>query len=450
MQTIKRLSLYLFLGLLSYIPLHIFLSTWVGTSFGILSFMKGAKDGVMVVGFSCALIASWRQAWFGNLILKNKLTWLLIAYTAVTLLMAALKPTDPNAEALGVVYNLRFLVFFAYAGLLVRLYDPVKLRKVAVTFVLLVALPVLFFGVLQYTILPNNSLGHVGYSRENGVLPAFFIDDKPDLERVMSTLRDPNAFGSYIIIITTIILAFGLEKKLTKPVMASWLALCGLCMIFTFSRSAWIGLVVSTIALLAICYRQKLTRLANIKIWVMSVITVVAIAGITGYAFRNTYLVRNIIFHADEHTVLEDPNEIRTRVTAESIKAITTTPLGHGPGTAGLASIRNHAQGTRLTENYYLQIGYETGLLGIGLFLIILLAVGLMLFRQAAEPLALALVASLAGLMVTNLLVHIWSNEAVAYTWWGLAGFYWTGSPAGLKPSIMRGTNKTARGRRNG
>jgi hypothetical protein len=35
-----------------------------------------------------------------------------------------------------------------------------------------------------------------------------------------------------------------------------------------------------------------------------------------------------------------------------------------------------------------------------------------------------ALLASFAGLALTNFLVHIWSNEAVAYTWWGLAGLY--------------------------
>lgn len=98
-------------------------------------------------------------------------------------------------------------------------------------------------------------------------------------------------------------------------------------------------------------------------------------------------------------------------------------PAGYGPGTAGLTSIRNQEQGTVLNENYYLQIAYEVGVIGLLLFLTILVMVTVYLWRQSAQiPVALALLASFAGLALTNVLVHIWSNEAVAYSWWGLAG----------------------------
>ena len=92
-----------------------------------------------------------------------------------------------------------------------------------------------------------------------------------------------------------------------------------------------------------------------------------------------------------------------------------------------LASIRNNTQGTILNENYYLQIGTEVGIFGLGLFLAILFVVARRLYWLRSNPLALALLASFVGLAVTNLLVHIWSNEAVAYTWWGLAALTITG-----------------------
>jgi hypothetical protein len=99
-------------------------------------------------------------------------------------------------------------------------------------------------------------------------------------------------------------------------------------------------------------------------------------------------------------------------------------PLGDGPGTAGLASIRDPSS-TQLNENYYLQIASEVGILGLAVFLAILVIVARRLYLvHKNNPIAVALLASFAGLAVTNFLVHIWSNQAVAYTWWGLAGLF--------------------------
>src|SRR5690606_20156455 len=116
-------------------------------------------------------------------------------------------------------------------------------------------------------------------------------------------------------------------------------------------------------------------------------------------------------------------------------EAVVEQPLGYGPGTAGLASIRNDEQGTILNENYYLQIAHETGVVGLVLFLAIVVWVLVLLiktYNRDDNLIALALVSALAGLMFTNLLVHIWSNEAVAYIFWGLAGLYT------IKPSTKK------------
>jgi len=148
---------------------------------------------------------------------------------------------------------------------------------------------------------------------------------------------------------------------------------------------------------------------------------VLVVVGVGLAALWQTYLVQNVILHADKSTVLEDPNQLRVRFFKESVQDIVQNPLGHGPGTAGLVSVRNNRQGTILNENCYLQIGTEVGLIGLALFVAILIWVGIRLWR-AQNPVARALLASFVGLALTNFLVHIWSNEAVAYTWWGLAG----------------------------
>lgn len=424
-QTIQswlaRVGRWVFIGLLAYMPLHIFLSTWIGTSLQVLELTRILKDVVLIVGFGTTLLVAWNKPWFKG-IWRDKLVVLILVYGALTLLLALLRPTDLDAEILGVVYNTRFLIFFLYGLLLVNL-SPNKLRRHALVAVLGSALIVLCFGIIQYTVLPNSALSHVGYARQNGVLPAFFIDDKPDLERIMSTLRDPNSFGSYVIIIGSLALALILRRKKEQKLAVGFMLLSVLCLWQSFSRSAWIGFIVAILTGLAVNLSKIKLPKKNLQ-GIAGVLAglVLIVLGVT-YISKDTYFVKNVVFHADESTVLEDPNELRIRFWKESLQNVAQDPLGSGPGTAGLASIRNNIQGTELNENYYLQIASEVGVVGIGLFFAILAVTGLRMLKLTQKDwLALALFASFTGLLITNFLVHIWSNEAVAYTWWGLAG----------------------------
>jgi len=58
----------------------------------------------------------------------------------------------------------------------------------------------------------------------------------------------------------------------------------------------------------------------------------------------------------------------------------------------------------------------------IGLFMLITVGVGYLLWLRRDHPLALALFASLVGLTFINLLSHAWADDTLAYIWWGLAG----------------------------
>src|SRR5207237_8565649 len=109
-----------------------------------------------------------------------------------------------------------------------------------------------------YNLLPYYVRQLVGYRRANGVLPVFLIDDKPDLERIMSTIRDPNSLGSYIVVIMSLALAFLVRRKALRQLTLGLLALGGMCLVFTFSRSAWLGCLAAATVLLAIQYGSKL------------------------------------------------------------------------------------------------------------------------------------------------------------------------------------------------
>ena len=425
----SKTSLYIFYGLLAYVPVHIFISTWLGTTFGVLEVAKILKDIVLVIGFAAALFVAVRKDWFWPL-LRTPIVGLIVAYAVFTLSLALIRPTQQDAELLGIVYNLRFFVFFLYAVLLVRLFDVVYLVRRSLQIVLSVGAFVALFGLFQYAVLPDTALTHVGYSRENGVLPAFHIDDKPDLERVMSTVRDPNSLGSYLIITGTLFGAALLATRWrsVKPMLAVGLGLTSLCLLLTFSRSAWLGAAVAAVVFAGLYFvrRYDMRQLLAAHQQVVSALLVgLVLLTTVAIAAKDSYFMQNVIFHADSTTTLEDPNELRLRFWQESLDAAVEQPFGYGPGTAGLASIRNTEQGTVLNENYYLQILHEVGVIGLLLFLAILAVTAYLLLKayyQADNLLALALFAAFAGLLLTNFLVHIWANEAVAYTFWGLVG----------------------------
>lgn len=422
MEKIRRASLYLFFGLLVYMPLHIFLSTWLGTTFGVLEFAKVFKDIVLFAGFLMIFAASVREAWFKTFF-KDRLVWLIAGYALLTVLLALIKPTDQEAETLAVVYNLRFLLFFVYALLLSRFYKGQWLVRKAMQTVLAVGLVVMVFGAVQYLWLPDSALRHVGYNRSNGVLPVFYIDEKPDLERIMSTVRDPNSYGAYLLIIMAIATSVWLwnKNKDLRKMMLGFLGLAVMNLYFTFSRSAWIGAVLTVPVVLIMYAKYKKGFNVSRKIWLPAAALLLILLG-SAYAARDTYFVKNVVLHSDESTVMEDPNELRIRFFRESLQASAENPLGFGPGRAGIVSIRNDEQGVLLTENYYLQILYETGVVGLILFVGILVTVAWRLYRLGGAWAATALLAAFVGIAASNVLNHVWTVEAVAYTWWGLAG----------------------------
>jgi hypothetical protein len=445
MKKLTKFVEYIFLGLLFYMPLHIFISTWVGSTFGILGFTKSLKDIVLFVGLLITIALWLRSTGVSKKrkLAQDKLFIIMGCYSILTLLLAIVMPTDETSEILGVVYNLRFFAMFVYGALLLDIKGTAEdrglLQKRSVTAVLVSAGVVVSFGIIQYLILPNDFLSHFGYSVQNGVFPAFFIDNKPDLERIMSTIRDPNSLGSYLMIILSLCFAWYITKNKPKPYNKPnmWvnilLLMTMISLWFSFSRSAWIGAVLAVTIILKlqngksknVSQNKKSYYKRPIALFLSSIITI-ALVG-TLMSVKDTYFVQNIVLHADESTTLEDPNELRIKFIKQSFVDIAENPEGLGPGRAGLASIKNKKQGTILNENYYLQIATETGVIGVILFILInfmVLKRLLTLYLIKNNWVLLALFASGFGLFFTNLLVHIWSNEAVAYTWWGLSGIY--------------------------
>lgn len=420
MDILRRVPYWGFLALLVYMPFHIFLSQSLSVATGGLEAWKVGKD-VSLFGltlFTICLIFFYK--------IKDKLFFVLlggvVAYALLHLILwATHADLHTDSAMLGIVYNNRVLCFLLLGYGAALLNPRVFAFRSIVKFVLILSTIVAFLGVLQY-LLPKDILTHLGYSLERGVRPAFFIEDNPTLPRIMSTLREPNALGAYLVLPISILtlLVARLRTQGQRILVSGMLVLHLLALFLTHSRSAWLATIVAVGIVLCWNYRQHLSRIVR-RYW-PAVIGLVLLLGMATFLARDSYFFQHYIIHSDPTEVVEDldSNDYHLLLVRQGIQGVIDEPLGHGPGTAGIVSIRNPGGG-QLTENYYVQIAYETGVLGLVVFVAIS---GLVYWRlyNRHDWVGVVLMASFWAYVLTNMLLHTWSNEAVAAQWWLLAG----------------------------
>jgi len=421
MHKLQKYLAYSALGLLAYMPFHVFISQWVSTGTGGLDAWKIGKD---VFAAALTIICVAAVVWTRK---HTKLYLYLlggtIAYGLLHLVIMAATDQPSDTGLLATTYNVR-LFCYAIIGYSVVLLAPkvVAPKKLAKLLIILSTIACLI-ALLQW-VLPKDVMTHFGYSIERGVKPNFFIDDKPDLLRVFSTLRDPNSLGAFLILPFTL-LSYGLVKfwKTNKrTLIGGLLMLHGLILFLTFSRGAWLGTAVA-LAVLLVCskeFKRHFNKRLLRQYGVLLAASLVVLGGLV-FVLRDQYVVQNVVFHSDENTQLTDSNNLHLLSIQAGLDGVAGQPFGHGPGTAGLVSIHQD-EGALITENYFVQIAYEVGLFGLFLMLALMSLIVTELWPKRRDPLVLALIASFAGLTLMNMLFHTWANEAVAASWFLLAG----------------------------
>lgn len=420
MQNIKRLSYLFCLALLVYMPFHIFLSQWLSTFTGGLDLWKIGKDIFLIAAtlFTICLVL-WQRK--GNRVFYGLIIFAFL-YGALHLILWFANPGIFKLSAeLGIIYNMRLplcLILGYGTVLLIPKFAFSSVIKIAIYISTLVA----FLGIVQY-FLPKDLLTHFGYSVARGARAAFYIDDNSNLPlRIISTLREPNALGAYLILPATALFAFLLEKKdkNLRQVLAGALGIHLLAIVLTQSRSALLGVVLACAQIL--WWRNKVWLLKQVKRHRITLAGLTILVLISGFSARNTPFFQSYVIHSNkgEQRTDLDSNAYHAQFIREGLKGIYHKPLGHGPGTAGLASIQN-PKGGLLTENYYIQIGYELGLLGLALFIGLNVWIYYKL-HQRKDTFGRIMCAAFWAYVLTNMLLHTWSNEAVATQFWLLAG----------------------------
>ncbi len=414
-------------------PLHVFISQSASLLTGGLDIWKAAKDIILFALVPIMIYVSFKKGLFRHKSFRN-IVILGGAYAFIHLLFVLFDKNDDTYSAIvASVYNTRLFGFLLLGYLSVSLNkSPKRHLRILLTTAVLISTLVAVFGVMQY-FLPHNLLESVGYSLDRGVKPLFFIDDRPELPRIMSTLKDPNSLGAYLVL-PTLALGYSLKEKAAnlalfvrtfRPSALTVMFLVHIIALWlTFSRGALLSLIIAGATLVYLSNQEIFARTIK-KYWIVILCIGLLVIGAT-YAARNSSFVQDYVLHAAVSSEEQDPNEKRIGLQQEALEDISENPLGEGPGSAGLVAI-NNPQGGVLTENYYLQIAYEVGLFGLGIFLAALYTLIRLLQKTCnkdneAGHAARLILASLIGYCFYSLLIHLWSNEAVVLQWWLLCG----------------------------
>ncbi|HLD71225.1 MAG TPA: O-antigen ligase family protein, partial [Candidatus Peribacteraceae bacterium] len=296
------------------------------------------------------------------------------------------------------------------------------------------------YGVLSF-FLPQGFFTAIGYSD----LHSLYLPDAPiaafqqiggsGLRRIQSVMSGPNQLGLWLLLPWTL----GLLQVLKGEKFARWASffvLIDIALFLTFSRSAWIAACV-IVALVLL----KDMGTPFMRKMLMSMVSVFAL-GVVVVAFVAPQV---LLRQASTRDHLLRP--------LQAIQLMREQPVGYGLGTAGPASNRTSDPCVHLPdgsdvswaiphpelcvflggyqvqpsdrecncpvlpENWYLQIGVETGVLGFVLFVALIVLVLRKIFK-ARDELGHAIALSFLGISVAALFLHAWEDSAVAFTLW--------------------------------
>lgn len=411
---LSRIANWLILIILVLVPFHAFLTTWAGANFNHLDLFRIWKELLMVplaiysiclLGRHKALAAQMAKSWLVRCIVIY-----IVFFLGFGLLAFSRHSVNANALLYSWITNLRLVGWFLIVWIVSS--RSRLLIKHWLKVVLYPAGLVVGFGLLQRFVLPAYFLQHFGYGSQT--IPAVeTVDQKLAFRRIQSTLRGANPLGAYLIVVVAA--ALGAVRRHR----GLWLLLAAsaVVLLFTYSRSAWLGVIVA-VALLIWLYLPRSLRKAALLVAAVAVL--VCAGGV--WQLRHNDSVQNTFFHSDENSqAYVSSNAARSSAMTEGLRDVWHQPFGRGPGTAGPASFRNFAA-PRIAENYYIQLAQEVGIFGLALFVAINILLAWQLWQRRRDPLAVVLLASLAGITLVNMLSHAWADDTLAVLWWGLAG----------------------------
>lgn len=273
-----------------------------------------------------------------------------------------------------------------------------KVGERIVSFILSVGAIVAFYGVCQY------------YGIE-------FFKRVPLIEkgRVWSTMGNPIYLGGFLVMVIPLAMSrFQESRRMKRRIMGGLILLLEACLLITLSRSAWVGIFFALVFWVFMIGPKEILK--ERRAW--GVIFFAAAILLTVFMLPKRVGHSRVATRAASIVDTKEPgNRSRIENWKSALKMIEDRPiLGSGPGTFGLLFPRYKTREFALAigggmtaenaHNEFLQIGATRGLLGLGIYLWLLLAIfsmGLKLLREKKKRTYLAgVLAGLLALLIQN------------------------------------------------
>ncbi|MEW5935547.1 MAG: O-antigen ligase family protein, partial [Bacillota bacterium] len=326
----------------------------------------------------------------------------ILVYAGVFVFLFLIRSPETAVGLEGVRVYIEYVIWFFVAA---QLCD--RQRQVEILTLVLVGLTTLIalYGIAQYVI---------------GVeVPATWIDQAEAgvRTRVFSILTSPNVLGS----ILTMVLPLSMAGLLTasrlraRAAFAAAAATMALCLVFTFSRGAWLACFAAFLAF-SLLYESRLLLALTAAVLGAPVLFPEVVARLA-YLFSPEYIASSV----------RAGRLARWQLALEHLKL---HPLaGEGFGRFGGAVATRAIPGSFYVDNFYLKTAAEGGLIALGTLLwVFALAIraGYRAVISAATPrsraLAAAVLSGLLGVLVHNAVENIFEVPMMATLFWSLLG----------------------------
>jgi len=281
-------------------------------------------------------------------------------YWSIAVVATALSPVKRDAFV-GLQKLTLYLLFFA---LLARVLRSPRIRSWLITVYLLAALAVSVYGIQQW-FMGTDAL-------------ATWVDPESPLSkttRVYSYLGNPNLLAGYLVpaVIFSIVAFFSWQRWMGKALAIVMTVVNGACLMLTFSRGGWIGLVFGLLVLALLLahwwsiYLPRFWRTWALPIVLGTAIGVVLLAIVVLEPLRDR--VTSIFAGRGDSS-----NNFRINVWIAVLDMIKDRPLlGIGPGNNAFNKIYPLYQRPRFSAlsaySIILEVAVETGLIGLACFL---------------------------------------------------------------------------------
>lgn len=359
---------------------------------------------------------------------------LVLLYWAIATVATALSPVKLAAFS-GLVKLTLYLLFFAFAARTLR--RPAA-RSWLITLYLHISLIVSVYGLRQWFFGAK-------------ALATWVDPTSPDAKttRVYSYLNNPNLLAGYLLpaVLLSLAAIFIWQSWLQKALAVTMLGVNGACLILTFSRGGWIGLVaaLSVFSLLSVFWYSQLLNPFWRK-WALP-IAIGSLLAIVLFAILFVPPVRDRVFSMFLGRG-DSSNNFRINVWTAVIEMIKDRPiLGIGPGNNAFNKIYPFYQKPRFTAlsaySILLETMVETGLIGFAVFLWFLGVtlnqgwIQLQRLRMLGNRDGFWLIAAIAiilGMLAHGTVDTVWYRPEVNTLWWltvaTIASFYTLPQPS--------------------